>query len=298
MDSSARPKVPFVISTDDGPEEYLCELSACASAICECTTISILVQSASSAASERLRTASGIGIQVDPFEMSYVAREADEKHAARRAEFGEWFAGALSADQWNSLRSRFLGAKRVAIAEVDPDQTFIRFPFEQMEQTRETIDYYSVFPFAMAASVDFESKSLIVIEHYCGLIGCACTEVRVGLVDTATGDVMLSLCADYEARRWFDTQHDPISREANQVVAAVEAQVPEFFEEAARRHEVIRRIYRASRQRHYSGPVAAQPSASANGMRVAAKPGRAPGRNDPCSCGSGKKFKKCCQAAS
>jgi preprotein translocase subunit SecA len=52
-----------------------------------------------------------------------------------------------------------------------------------------------------------------------------------------------------------------------------------------------RTLERALSERHANSPGAE------GGQQTVQRQGRKVGRNEPCTCGSGKKFKKCCGAA-
>jgi len=57
-------------------------------------------------------------------------------------------------------------------------------------------------------------------------------------------------------------------------------------------HDVVHTIYKVSIAKE--GAAATSPMAAAAGRREAMPAGKKVGRNDPCPCGSGKKYKKCC----
>ena len=57
-------------------------------------------------------------------------------------------------------------------------------------------------------------------------------------------------------------------------------------------HDVVHTIYKVSIAKE--GAAATSPMAEAAGRREAVHAGKKVGRNDPCPCGSGKKYKKCC----
>ena len=69
---------------------------------------------------------------------------------------------------------------------------------------------------------------------------------------------------------------------------------------SAIQHAVVHTIYRVGIKKEAvprAAPTMAQVAAGAAGggrQRPARVAGKKVGRNDPCPCGSGKKFKKCC----
>lgn len=137
--------------------------------------------------------------------------------------------------------------------------------------------------------VEIGGENYLVFDAYCVMPACRCTESAVGFVPTPKAGehakIEFSFLYDYVSGGVRDTagvSEGPASEiakkffteEIRQKLKARHAELKELVEPA-----VIRRIERAKR---------------AESQKPAAWVGEKLGRNDPCHCGSGKKYKKCC----
>jgi hypothetical protein len=88
----------------------------------------------------------------------------------------------------------------------------------------------------------------------------------------------ISVCYHYDSGA-VETLPDSRHEEATgrELIAVLRQLQPEVGRFLAKRHGVLRQLYRSSTK-----------------QRTARLPTLKPGRNDPCPCGSGKKFKRCC----
>jgi hypothetical protein len=78
---------------------------------------------------------------------------------------------------------------------------------------------------------------------------------------------------------------------------AIHEILPDFEGFLAARHNQLRDLYRRFLKRHGGSHPAWQLEEELENLPAPPQPIRAapkPGRNDPCPCGSGKKYKKCC----
>lgn len=145
-------------------------------------------------------------------------------------------------------------------------------------------------------------------ELYCPVPDCTCGEVYIdfetGRRLTSIGHVETSLSGASPALK-------PKSRHAiqlQQLWAAYQQRHPDYPARLARRYAVVKKLGArfVAPQSQRARPVAraAQRSpapvtsqAAAQGTPIAPTQASKVGRNDPCPCGSGRKFKKCCGAA-
>jgi hypothetical protein len=88
----------------------------------------------------------------------------------------------------------------------------------------------------------------------------------------------ISVCYHYDGgdvETLPDSRHEEAT--GRELIAVLRQLQPEVGRFLAKRHGVLRQLYRSSTK-----------------QRTARLPTLKPGRNDPCPCGSGKKFKVCC----
>jgi len=119
--------------------------------------------------------------------------------------------------------------------------------------------------------------------YLCPTPGCNCHEARVVFFDNdaESGDAVGSVLLDISGAGGFKIQKMTAESAPEHLLKNLWA----LFE---RRHDVARFLRRREAQLKAVGETLWHP---------VAKPVRAlpkPGRNDPCPCGSGRKFKKCC----
>lgn len=118
----------------------------------------------------------------------------------------------------------------------------------------------------------------------CPMPGCDCREAHVVFFDeeTESGDAVGSVLLDLGGNEGFEVQR-----------TSPECGAPD---------DVVRQLWSLFERRHQVGPYLRRREARFKAVgqtlcRPVAKPVRAvpsPGRNEPCPCGSGRKFKKCC----
>lgn len=125
-------------------------------------------------------------------------------------------------------------------------------------------------------------RVFFVDEHYCRRPGCSCNEVRLGFTEIElggkyrdVGSVLISL-PDGTLRE----------REASHHRAPI---VDALWAAYQKRHRVAARLAERNRRIQLIAPTLPT-------TRSASPPVPRTGRNDPCPCGSGKKFKRCCGA--
>ncbi|MBI5486145.1 MAG: SEC-C domain-containing protein [Deltaproteobacteria bacterium] len=140
------------------------------------------------------------------------------------------------------------------------------------------VPYFDVFPSAWDLSAEHGGRRFWVMDYWCLVPGCGCNELRadvmgerggsVGFVrveaegwkvvevegDRVAGEIWEALAADAHDRRMLEKRRLSMLRVARELPAFLGSSV-------------------ASRRRGAAGAV---------------------GRNEPCPCGSGKKFKRCC----
>ncbi len=131
-----------------------------------------------------------------------------------------------------------------------------------------------------------DGRTETVYDAYCIRPWCGCTTVPVSFIPViegreAGGPAFPSLMYDYRSRSWDSPENfQKVSYTPAEHTALMLKQIPGFAAILKKRHERLKTMYaRYRKENRLGGPAATPP---------------APGRNDPCPCGSGKKYKKCC----
>jgi hypothetical protein len=177
--------------------------------------------------------------------------------------------------------------------------------------------YREVFPWAESPHFSLGTERWMVDDQYCVQPGCNCTEAGLALYrlnDDATPAKAPTKCAVFLRNNYMNGKTEveeahPGSPAMEQLMQALRATHPELGQTLCQRHgqlkQLGRRLIPKSRRRSkrpFSYLLGDGLDADELPIPTASAPAatRAPqvGRNDPCPCGSGKKFKKCCGSVS
>jgi uncharacterized protein YecA (UPF0149 family) len=102
------------------------------------------------------------------------------------------------------------------------------------------------------------------------------------LVETLgeAGEELCSVSLKYAKKSWKALEGGSLPVSLKAVRSAIEIEIPDFYERLRNRHLKLKGIYAHCKKRNFA------PKQPIQVPKV--------GRNDPCPCGSGKKYKKCC----
>lgn len=120
-------------------------------------------------------------------------------------------------------------------------------------------------------------------EHYCRKPGCSCEEVRVGFTEIEVGGKWRDLGSIRVALPSGAARDRNVSRRDAALVDAL-------WTAYGKRHRVSARLS----ERNQRIQLIAPDLVTASGTKPSPPSPPRTGRNDPCPCGSGKKFKRCC----
>ncbi len=149
----------------------------------------------------------------------------------------------------------------------------------------EMISWGEVFPDEPDLIIQMPSKTCLISDIYCIKPRCSCTEI--GLV---VYEFIKKKTLDL-GEIFYNVKHDRIERVVSR--AASRDELIGIFEESKIQRPKLKKILATRfKKMRIIGPQIAQLSHRLdNPIRPAAQK---VGRNDPCPCGSGRKYKKCC----
>jgi hypothetical protein len=218
-------------------------------------------------------------------------RCADSAALARAvtAEFGE--------DEWQCLRQYLLTQKQKAIREMDV--TTLPMPSSPSVITDDgsMVRFADIFPFGAGFEFDLGGKHWVADDQYCVMPDCKCQDVTLSFLpcevppegsSTIPSYRIPVVRFDYKKSRGVKMIQAPAVGQPSlhALVDAVRAQNRTLIQDVKRRHLQLKMYYM---QALLHAPPAATPH---GGLAVRTEP--KVGRNDPCPCGSGDKYKKCC----
>jgi len=216
----------------------------------------------------------------------------DDAMSTEARSLAEAVVAELQESDWKELFGLVFLTKLDAIDQVDPATLDLESPVKVEMGDGRLVAFADIFPYGHLSSVESGRSSWLVEDLYCVDPGCKCHEVVLIFIpegaDPTDESKFPTVIYDYKRRKLGRVL---IGLPAGQgtfkdLVAKLREQHPAFELKVENRHLKLRVLYLRSLQE--SGGV---PDAEDAG-NVLAKPDV--GRNDPCPCGSGKKYKKCC----
>jgi hypothetical protein len=197
-------------------------------------------------------------------------------------------ANEISQADWNRLRSFYLGVKQYLTEHTDPDQIDADFPPEVLAHEGSMVGYYEILPYARSVEFTLGAQTWLLDDQHCVRSGCSCQEAVLSFFEfrPSTPPSGTGIEPALSIRYGYGTgQIEPLSGALEgrwpeqDFVNALKKVLPDLDAVLAKRQALLQRLYRRALSRKTIRLQAPQPS-----------------RNDPCPCGSGKKYKKCCGA--
>jgi hypothetical protein len=275
-------KGALLLPPDGGAgERYVVEASVCPSPSCRCERVTLRFLSAVTEPAPAPAPAP-VCVEVDLAERTITGSQ--KPHASPEA---TRLAGRIEQEigeaDWSNLRVFYAAAKEYATEHANWDELVPDFPPAADEGA--TVGYYEVLPYAKPVQFVVKGEPWVLDDQYCVKPGCACRDAVLAFVrlpfpgpTVVSAEPSLMVRYGYQRGRFelLSAEKDLSLREAVGALRSVAADLEGFF---ARRHALLRRLRRRVLRPR---PARAQPAKA--------------GRNDPCPCGSGKKFKHCCGA--
>jgi len=222
-----------------------------------------------------------------------VARRRPSDLTPQAKRLAAQFVAAMTEADWEALTVFYHAAKRSQTEHVQLDQIEVRFPEAVLKDPSVLVAYVEIFPFAQYFNCKHQSANWLALDRYCANPQCDCQQALLEflrITENANGPKVLSpdgpsLFYDYKlgAVKSGDSGDDDPTLAA-EFFHALRQERRNLDQVLATRQHQLRYLYaRQSGTPHdeVTPPLAVQGKV---------------GRNDPCPCGSGKKFKKCCGA--
>jgi hypothetical protein len=223
-------------------------------------------------------------------------------------------AHAVVADlqpvDWQQWTEVFLATKRSQMKTLDLDTVTAWLPPEVERGLASMVGYVEVFPWAEELRLPLAGDTWIVDDQYCVDSDCGCQTTilsfsRLPRVFTRTKRTLrfdAVLRHDYIRDRSTVEERRFRSPEAKELMAALRTALPDCNALFQERHRQLRRLagrliptgVRNARRAPRLQTSEVLPEPLPPPPLPPAKAPIKPGRNDPCPCGSGRKYKKCC----
>lgn len=262
-------------------ERYECALSACASPVCGCQVIYLDLAQIDSAGNEAQNPSRHVKIDLadNSLDSKYTKKLPREE-----IRFAELFLDSLIEDDFDFLFKKHYEIKHLLTEAAKPDEIDAHFDYKEIERDGMMSGYNEVLPFADRLYVTVAGKQCMVADQYCLLPKCSCTDTNLTFVHfdpvARKGEEICYVEVNYKKRVWKLLADSPVRLATDTLRTATEKEIPGFYDILYKRHVRLKAIYAFCKKKHFA---AKQPLIM---PKVS--------RNDPCPCGSGKKFKKCC----
>jgi hypothetical protein len=169
----------------------------------------------------------------------------------------------------------------------DPDKNWQERDWSWVQRGM-CVGWLELFPQSKAWTFDYEGAPVFVDDQYCATDSCTCSDVilsyfrieRRGPVD-AEGGLLGAVRYDLRTgrHRLESTAPGSSAKTVRQLTETLFRALPAVQDELNRRFRFMRGFADWLAQRR---------------LQQRPLPAAAPGRNEPCPCGSGRKYKKCC----
>jgi hypothetical protein len=269
---------------------YELTASICSNPVCECEIVSLRCTPVAGESQPRSSSAA-VSLEMDLVE-NRIANLEELNHNPDVAAVARAVASEMTESDWNRLRRLYFGAKQHYTETTALDQIDAQFPADLIAQ-RIMVAYHEILPYAAPVEVSSNGRSWLFDDQYCVRPECPCRDAIISFHPLPTRNEAgtkpltklpetsyISVCYHYDSGNVEilpDSRHEEAT--GRELIAALRQQQPDVGGFLAKRHGVLRQLYRYSLKR----------------TTVRLSPAKS-GRNDPCPCGSGKKFKKCCGA--
>lgn len=282
------PDTGYSLLLERGPlagQRFRVKYRICDNPVCQCEHVTLDCYSEVNAPSES-GFSSPMRLEMD------LSRRAIANMEELKADFAafslakavEW---EISETQWAELRGFYLAVKQQQTEEADLNRVEVQFPPEVLKGDTSMVGYYEMFPYAPPIVVTLESIPWFLDDQYCVNPTCRCREAALSFLrghsiyatpDAGCNDAGISVRYAYDKGQitapLASKTSGPSARDLLHLLKGAQENLDASL---AERHLLLRKLFRR-----------ALPKATVRA------PSKTPGRNDPCPCGSGKKYKRCC----
>jgi hypothetical protein len=268
----------------DGVQEFDCNADTCRNPACRCMTVTLAL---------RAHASGVLAKPMQPLERNVVVdlgtRTIDRvfRNGASQSDiaFAEALLAAMGPSDFDLLGQVYIMIKSRETERAKPAEIEAHFDFAEIERLSIMQTYNDILPFAESMQMVVDGIEYVVLDQYCVRPACGCTDAHLNLLPIKEGSGALVTTGlatvNYEARTWDPVDNEPLPFDVATFKRLMECTSPNLYRKLQARHKKLRAIYAHCRKR---GRAAISDSI----------PQERVGRNDPCPCGSGKKFKKCC----
>ena len=268
----------------DGVEKFDCAVDTCRNPACRCRAVTVVLRACASPGPAQSVPTREHKVVLD---LGTISIDSTFKTSATPAEiaFAEVLLDAMEPADFDLLGRLHFMIKNRETEEAKPAEIKAHFDFDEIERSSIMQAYNDILPFAETIQVVVDGIEYVLLDQHCVRPGCDCTDAHLNLlpIEDRNGAVECtgSVNVNYKTKAWEPVENEPLPCDVAIFKRIVETATPDLYGKLRARHKRLRAIYAHCRKR----------ARAATADNITQSP---IGRNDPCPCGSGKKFKKCC----
>lgn len=261
---------------------YGMRLDICENAACDCCNLKIII----------VYSKDKKYIDVAEFEVDvFLKKRTDKNFNQPKNDLVENTIKKFDKNDWKRLYKVFLEFKLVVTEDLDFTRTSAKFPMARdIELHGELTAYSEILPHGAKftlGEIENEISCVLLDEQYCLIRGCTCSNVTMAFISIRSGaqnkEEPPLIQINY---RTGDIKSIDVGSGTKKSVLETwnqfQEKYPDLLKIFSKRHIQLNKLYENYRLSSFF------PSTTVINLT------KTLGRNDPCSCGSGKKFKKCC----
>ncbi len=275
-------KIIATIQNGNRTENYECVISACENPVCTCGNVYLeLIPIQLDGENKEHSHHRKVEIDIDEKALGY---KNTKKVSREDLEFSKLFLGKLDEHDFQILYKSHFKYKNKISEKASPDTIDGYFDYHEIEYNGLMSAYNDILPYGGQFFVTINGEQCIILDQYCLLPKCSCTDTNLDIISIdklgKKGRELCFVALNYRKKRWKLIDESSFSISLETVRTAIEKQIPDIYKQMYKRHIKLKSIYAHCKKNNYAPKQELQlPKA---------------GRNDPCPCGSGKKYKKCC----
>ena len=201
----------------------------------------------------------------------------------------------FSDKEWRCVYEFLLTTKREIVRTMDVAKLPAPDSPDDITQDGSLVGFGEIFPFAECFEFELGGEHWAVDDQYCVMPDCDCREVVLSFLDLIPSRDASDAVKEPAAVARYDYKRNKLRPECkpaadrpslNDLLGAMREAHPSFVQDVRRRHKQMKTLYLRAMVKEANENFSP-------GVPVT-RPEPKIGRNDPCSCGSGRKYKNCC----
>jgi hypothetical protein len=267
------------IQSGDITRRYECTLASCDNPVCVCGTVYMSFSPLEHEDEDNLISPYKVDIDVVQKKLAYKDKK---KVSKENLKFAKSLLSSMDEADFQLLWRFYFNYKNEKTEKAPIDSIEAVFDYQQVENDGLMYAYKDVLPYGDHLFVSMKGKDCLIFDQYCLLPKCSCTDTTLTFFSEEgtdkKGKELFSVALNYKKKQWGAVEGHAVSVDVESARSAIEEQIPDIYKRLLKRHKKLKGIYAHCKKKHFSQQTQLP--------KV--------GRNDPCPCGSGKKYKKCC----